>query len=733
MSLPLGKSITIATLTIDEDTDDKAELTCNSEVRNVTALRKINNDCNAPVDEKIQLPSASLRRARTSVRKQSKLQKMRSSVSKVHPLAQVCKSSSSHNVQEEEVGVSRVLCPRNQQLAKVPYVEAIGTITHKAIEVNSEAETAILDKFRGREFQRLAAAASGRTALLIQSKQVRVTAPRRNQASKAVSSSSLLQGLDTPVSKRKEQMQPLVRPEDRISLLKSSELLPGEKKCVKVSSKSCEDMSARQMMSTEKLPNDTNFSDDVSDQLESKKELPSGKDSHGASFLIAAHAVVRGTNLSPMAYAIIEQRTPQTPKNSPCNRKELAKTEKIVKETLKSFVAATSFTPEVLQKAIVALSAEELYNVLPVIVRDVVNMVKDDHDSQPLSMRGRQNSFVPPLTPVQQQLVTLVLQLSFQNRHLCQLPHKVLNLIEYRTFRLGRAPEGDELIWLSKLYASICRALCLRSQALIFCWDAQYALRGRAYEVVKAVVEVWPHLLPVNPAFHEACPNARVLLHLLNSHCEKQPPPGIRQKNFDNSWLKQVLKRLQAVNVNSSTLCTTVFSDMIGGGSDMNVTALVLLAKREEEKWTLKDVLNGKLLPALDKWRAGSLDDQAGERVIWTLCSILRALPFDHCGGIVNTVIKLLKSDLLNKESSVAIHMREVIAIGLALLSRHDIENIAVALMSWAPEHGHTTGYTPHLIDQLKSLVKNGVRPINWWEKLLNQSSKSSQEESSIT
>lgn len=62
------------------------------------------------------------------------------------------------------------------------------------------------------------------------------------------------------------------------------------------------------------------------------------------------------------------------------------------------------------------------------------------------------------------------------------------------------------------------------------------------------------------------------------------------------------------------------FFPLAGGGLDTNVTALVLLAKREDEQWALKDILNGKLLPALERWHNGSLDDLAGERVIWIMC-----------------------------------------------------------------------------------------------------------------
>lgn len=69
--------------------------------------------------------------------------------------------------------------------------------------------------------------------------------------------------------------------------------------------------------------------------------------------------------------------------------------------------------------------------------------------------------------------------------------------------------------------------------------------------------------------------------------------------------------------------------------------------------------------------------------------------------------------------------MQEVIAIGLAILSRHDIENIAIYLMSWAPAHGPTKGYSPHLLQMLTSMVTNGVRPIQWWQTYLQKLSSS--------
>lgn len=67
-------------------------------------------------------------------------------------------------------------------------------------------------------------------------------------------------------------------------------------------------------------------------------------------------------------------------------------------------------------------------------------MMDDDYDTTPLCLRSQQ-SYAPPLTPVQQQLVTLIIQLSSQHQHLEQLPHQLLRLLEYRVFRLGLTPE----------------------------------------------------------------------------------------------------------------------------------------------------------------------------------------------------------------------------------------------------------------------------------------------------
>ena len=69
-----------------------------------------------------------------------------------------------------------------------------------------------------------------------------------------------------------------------------------------------------------------------------------------------------------------------------------------------------------------------------------------------------------------------------------------------------------------------------------------------------------------------------------------------------------------------TSLLTSYLVPLADGGVDTNVSALVLLAKREDEQWSLKDILNGKLLPELDKWRNDSLDDLSGERVIWSIC-----------------------------------------------------------------------------------------------------------------
>lgn len=634
-------------------------------------------------DDTMVLPTVSQGRPKVASGKPSKLQRLRSSVSKVHPLAQTSRGS---RCSEEAEDGSQV----NERMKKIHSGSA-----SKDDQVKLRAD--ILEKLKGRESVRMAAAASGRTAQLIELNSVNSVRQKT-----PVARCSLALGPVKPV-KKTTSVQPLVRPEDRLLCTENSLPLKNRKCSIRPKKTSA--------LVEENPPEETFITKDIQQ----------------SSFLITDDIDFCITNLGPLAYAINDRQICETPH---CNNKNgLKNTEQLVRETLKNLVAATSFTPDVLQRAIDALSNPDLENVLIVLVRDVVKMMDDDYDTPPLRS-GKQEVFAPPLTPVQQQLLTLVLQLSFQHQHLKQLPHEILRLLEYRMFRLGKAPEGPRLQWCSSFYASICRVLCLRSEALIFCWDALYTLRGRSYDVVKVVMDVWPHLFPINPNFEKACPNAQVMLHLLKCHVEK--PPGVQQSNkFDNSWLKRMLRctGLQSTSINSTLLSSRIFSSLIDGKLDTNVAAMVLLAKREEEQWTMKNVISGNFLPALAKWQARLLDDVAGERVIWTMCSILRALPPERNGDTSQSVLKLLTGELLQKDNrSLTVQMQEVIAIGLALLSKHDIESVAHSLLLWNPSHGSSKGYSLRLLQYLSSIINSGSRPRSWWQSRLNQRPKLGEE-----
>lgn len=63
--------------------------------------------------------------------------------------------------------------------------------------------------------------------------------------------------------------------------------------------------------------------------------------------------------------------------------------------------------------------------------------------------------------------------------------------------------------------------------------------------------------------------------------------------------------------------------------------------------------------------------------------------------------------------------MQEVIALGLAMLSRHDLENVAAALASWNPNYGPSRGFSSRLLQYLTAVINNGVRPVCWWQSLI--------------
>ncbi|KAK3919107.1 Little elongation complex subunit 1 [Frankliniella fusca] len=622
--------------------------------------------------------------------KLTKLQRLRSFVSKVHPLAQATKASRVL----EDTEVNPLINERMKKLQPI-LPSSCSKDEHSKLSMD------VLEKYRGREMVRMAAATSGRTAQLIQpncrkSVKQKATVARNKSALRPIK----------PVSKA-TSIQPLIRPEDR--LLSTENSFPPKNRM-------------------DRLKPDENSALVVVKPLDPLGESNKKEEANQSSFLITDGIGFKVTTLSPIAYAVSDRHTSETRFQ---NKNALKSIEKFVEETLKKLVAATSFTPSVLQEAIDALSKPGLENVQAVIVRDVVKMMDDDYDTPPLRC-GNQQLLAPPLTPVQQQLLTLVLQLSFQHEHLKQLPHQVLRLLEYRMFRLGKAPEGHRLQWCSRLYAAICRVLCLRSEALIFCWDALYTLRSRSYDVVNAVMDVWPYLFPINPNYEKACPNAQVMLHLLKCHVEK-PSAEQNSRKVDKSWLKWMLRSsgLQSTSINSTLLSSMFFSNLIEGTLDTYVTAMVLLAKREEEQWTMKNVISGNFLPALEKWRSRSLSDAAGERVIWTMCSILRALPPERNGDTSHSVLKLLKSELLQKDHGLLLssQMQEVLAIGLSLLSKHDIETVAHSLMSWNPSHGSSKGYSSRLLQYLSSMINSGSRPLSWWQSQLNQIPKSNLEE----
>lgn len=666
------------------------------------------SDIDMECDEKITATRETRGRVASGTRKPTKLQRLRSSVSKVHPMVQAAKHTRSPGEVKEQ---TRDLV--NETMERTPEINNYPEPT-----ANSKDESSIIERLRSKGNVRMAAAASGRTAQLIQVK----PGARRHQRPAATSSPVHL--LKKPVETT-ARSQPFVRPADRVAALKrNTPSTPTEKSTVSTLSVDTgstagspnlldsllNDLSKRGCQSVS-VPNDhEQENENVSIEARTSVHLKRGT---YESFLISDEDLKIST-FSPLVSALIEVETHQP--QSSC-KTDLMQTQILVISTLKEFIAAPSFTPSVLQKAIDALSSPNLYNILPVLVQKIVKMMDDDFDTSPLRM-GNHQSCVPPLTPVQQQLVTLIVQLSSQHEHLQQLPHQVLRLLEYRVFRLGAQPEGDRLVWCSKLYAAICRIYCLRSQALIFCWDSIYTLKTRSYFVVKAVMDVWPHLFPSNPVFEKACPNAQVLIHFMRSYVEDKN--GADRNKFDNHYLKRMLRSrtLQSLSTNSSILASTIFSNIISGASDTNVAALILLAKREEENWTLRDIVNQKLFPALHNWCNGSLSNIAGERVIWILCSILRAIPPERNDKVSDTLTKLLISELQKPEGTLPPQMQEVIALGLAMLSRHDIENVAIALASWNPKFGTDRGFSSRLLLYLTSLIKNGVRNLSWWQGL---------------
>lgn len=660
-------------------------------------------------------------RSKCVSRKLSKLQKMRSSVSKVHPLTQVSKpvkDFEEREVVESSFASSRLNIPA---ASNSPKSNSSLSSQDEAQHERLKSEAEIIEKLKGKECVRMAAAASGRVAQLID---VKCTGARRQKHTASQPS-----GVPKIFASKATHLQPLVRPEDRISAVTHyrgisrrsgasptasnvSDIATPEipiqpfasledQKC-EVSNAANSDQSVTQQMTPEHVPRST--SDAV---------VPPAPTV--TSFLIPNNSNKLVTGMKPLAYSLSQNSSQKINLAT----SDLKCTEQLVQEALKHFIAAPSFTPGILEKAVSVLSSNDSDHVLPVIVRDIVKIVNDDHDT-PLASFGRMRTNSPPLTPVQQQLLTLIIQLARQHRRFDQLPSQVLRLLEYKMFRLGRTPENSPLMWCTRLYAAICRALCLRKQALIFCWDALYTLRVKSYCVIHTVLDVWPYLFPIHPSFEKACPNAQVMVHLLRSHIESDEE---QQRKFNKGWLKLFLNSpaLKAPGINSSILASKIFSNVIGGGSDVNVAALVLLAKREVEQWALKDVVTGKLLPALERWRNKHLDDVAGERVIWTLCSILRALPPERNGTTAHSVLGLLKSELSQK--SISYHMQEVISMGLVLLSRHDVESAAVALMSWNPDHGTSTGYSPRLLQYLSSLIECGSRQLNWWKGRLNKTS----------
>ncbi|XP_034240059.1 uncharacterized protein LOC117644591 [Thrips palmi] len=644
-------------------------------------------------------------------RKPSKLQKLRSTVSKAHPMVQGTKNTRSPAVAKEHIQES-------VQSTEHPHGSKSESTKNPKLVEGFEDEASIIERIRGRGNIRMAAAASGRTAQLIQ---VKPGAKRHQRPPLPNASADYMPTKPLP---RVARTQPLVRPADRVSALgRSTPSHATERSMDRIPSTSTdstsespglrkEDCQGLAVLNAPKLKLEQSLKDtEVSVHLKTE--------TYESCFI--SDIDLRISTYSPLVYALSEQENSR-PETS--NKKELIHTQVLVATTLKDFIAAPSFTSTVLQKAVDALSAPNLYNIMPVIVQSIVKMMDDDFDTAPLRL-GNQQSYVPPLTPVQQQLVTLIVQLSSQHQHLQQLPHQLLRLLEYRVFRLGVTPEGDRLVWCSKLHAAICRIHRLRTQALIFCWDSLYTLRGRSYYVVKAVMDVWPYLFPVNPSFEKACPNAQVLLHLLRSFVEDKN--GAQQSHFDNSWLKRLLRSsaMQSLSINSSTLASTIFSNLISGAADTNVAALVLLAKREEENWTMRDIVSMRLLPALDKWCKKSLNDLAGERVIWILSSILRAIPPERNGNTSDNLMKLLISELLKPDTTLTPQMQEVVALGLVLLSRHNVENVAIALASWNPKYGPSRGFSSRLLQYLTSVLNSGVRPVPWWQNVAVKYSKS--------
>lgn len=103
----------------------------------------------------------------------------------------------------------------------------------------------------------------------------------------------------------------------------------------------------------------------------------------------------------------------------------------------------------------------------------------------------------PPMSKTEQILLYLISHLK-KSWTAIDIVEEIMKNIEFALFRLGQAPDFDEIESLSHFYAVLCRYSKAKNRLRLFVLDAMYCLSYKAMPLIKTCIDVWMHVLPLS-------------------------------------------------------------------------------------------------------------------------------------------------------------------------------------------------------------------------------------------
>ncbi|KDR10341.1 uncharacterized protein LOC110838051 [Zootermopsis nevadensis] len=345
-----------------------------------------------------------------------------------------------------------------------------------------------------------------------------------------------------------------------------------------------------------------------------------------------------------------------------------------------------------------------------VLAKIIVKFVSDDINAQP---NHTKSNSAPPLTQTQQRLVTLVYTLQSQHQQYKDLLETILLGIEYRLFRLGHVPNVIRSCSLARFHAALCLIRQDRQRVQAFCYDSMYCLYYKAFPLLFTVYTTYPDALP-----HASVGKDSMLMMTMTNLILMQST----DKTQTEYRIEAFKKLLQTRYGYSQRVLTTeqlfqVLVDRLrssGGHVEGLEASLILVAKRIGWDRSYKQLLCRNLVPLIDEWRAGAVNDLTIREVIIVMGYITRCFPVMEAKACVQAVLNLLGSVLL--EQNVSMEVQEAAAFSLLRLSRHNFCYVSDVLAKWQPSRSNVLGT---LLEEM--LLFFETRNVKWWHNFLKR------------